>query len=159
MTVREKDHGAEALIRRMGHKAVLRVGVIGSEAAAKKDVRAAGSSIISTDETVASVASAHEFGLGVPKRSFIAGYVDESEERIKARLRASAEKVLKGADLKTEIGLLGAEIQGGIQERISSGIAPPLSDARREQKGSSVPLIDTGQLRSSVTWDAEVRRG
>ena len=156
MTIREKDHGSEELIRRMGQRALLKVGVMGSEAAAKKNVRLSDGSVVSTGETVADIATYHELGLGVPKRSFIADCVDEDEESIKNRLRESARKVLEGGSLKLEISLLGAEIQGAIQERIANGIAPELADATIDRKGSSVPLVDTGQLKSSVTWDAEI---
>ena len=52
--------------------------------------------------------------------------------------------------------LLGQKYVGQIQARISAGIPPPLAESTIARKGSSVPLIDTGQLRSAVTY--EVRR-
>ena len=36
-----------------------------------------------------------------------------------------------------------------------AGIAPPLKPATIARKGSSTPLINTGQLRSAITWRVE----
>jgi hypothetical protein len=61
---------------------------MGSEAAEKKT---GGSGL-----TVAQVASYHEFGLGVPRRSFIRDYVDQDAEQIRQRLRKVAKDVGEG---------------------------------------------------------------
>jgi hypothetical protein len=39
-----------------------------------------------------------------------------------------------------------------VQMRISQGIPPALAQATVDRKKSSVPLVDTGQLRSAITW-------
>jgi hypothetical protein len=52
---------------------------------------------------------------------------------------------------------------GVIKQRIANGIAPPNSPYTIARKGSSKPLIDTGQLRNSITYQVEIggamRRG
>jgi len=148
VTVRERDRGADALMRRMRQQANVRVGVMGQEASAG---HAGGL-------TVVDVASFHEFGLGHnPPRSFIAGYVDENKATIEKRIRKAAELIAKGADVKQTLDRFGLLLVGEIQERMVS-LPPPLKPETIRRKGSSATLIDTGQLRSSVTHETRVER-
>lgn len=154
MTVRDRDRGAAALVRKSGKRARVKVGVIGQEAAKRKR-QPAGSGTVVSDETVIDIATKHEFGIGVPQRSFIAGYADESESINKRRLRNVMMQVIKGMPMDVALETFGLVIVGEMQERISNRIPPPLSQARIKVKGSDVPLIDTGQLRSSITHRVE----
>jgi hypothetical protein len=146
MTVTDKDRGAKELLRRLAKRTTVRVGVIGSEAAKEHGEGA----------TNVDVATFHEFGLGVPRRSFIADYVDENNTDIAEKIRKTGKLIIK-RELTPEqaFGRLGLYIQGEIQQRIADGIAPPLSEMTIERKGSSTPLIDTGQLRSSITYEVD----
>lgn len=105
----------------------------------------------------AGVGSVHEFGLGnVPERSFIRTTIDGKARQIHAMARRAAHGVLdRRATLKQGLELLGAFVKGEIQKRMARGIPPPLKPATIARKGSSKPLIDTGQLRASI--DYEVR--
>jgi hypothetical protein len=111
-----------------------------------------------SDLTVLDVAIIHEFGAPdadppIPERSFVRAYVDENHDQIRAWLRAGVARVFAGAiTVRQAFETLGAQVAAGIQARIAAGIDPPLADSTVERKGSSVPLIDTGQLRSSVTY-------
>jgi hypothetical protein len=123
---------------------------MGSEAAEKKT---GGSGL-----TVAQVASYHEFGLGVPRRSFIRDYVDQNAEQIRQRLRKVAKDVGEGRlTLQVSMARFGEFVKDGIQSRIEAGIDPELSEATVKQRGPGVPLDNTGQLKSSI--DYEVERG
>jgi hypothetical protein len=51
--------------------------------------------------------------------------------------------------------ILGQRAVGQIQERIASGIAPANAPSTVAKKGSSTPLIDTGVLRSSITYQVK----
>jgi hypothetical protein len=111
-------------------------------------------------DTVADIAAKHEFGLGVPRRSFIADWVDESLEAANRRLKKSAALVFREKmPLKQAYGLFGMWAVGEIQRRIKSRIPPPLSPVTIRRKRSSVPLIDTGQLWSSITYLVRVISG
>jgi len=155
MAVRVQDRGANDLLKRMraaqrGMK--VKVGVIGSEAAAPKT----GASL-----TVADVASFHEFGLGVPPRSWLREYVDENDAEIRRRLRKIAESVLRRKqDVRVGLNQLGGLLVGEIQARMASGPGwKELSEAYVKRRGLSdrtARLIGASeQLRSSITYVVE----
>lgn len=111
--------------------------------------------------SVLEVGTFHEFGLGVPRRSFIRDWYEENQEPSAKRLEVCSELVVSGK--KTAVGaaeLLGLWAQGSIQARIAAGPSdwPPLAASTIKRKGSSKALIDTGQLRSSITFAVETLR-
>jgi len=106
-------------------------------------------------QSVAEIAERNEFGLGPPARPFIGGWVEENEDRIEANLEKVGELICNGQDAATSLERLGLLYVGQIQARISSGIAPPNAPATIARKGSSTPLVDTGQLRSSIRSKVE----
>ncbi len=106
--------------------------------------------------TVLDLATIHEFGAPashIPQRSFVRAYVDENREQIRAWQRGLLTTIFAGRiTAQQALNQLGAKVAAGIQTRIAAGIAPPNAQSTIDRKGSSTPLIDTGQLRSSVTW-------
>jgi hypothetical protein len=119
--------------------------------------------------TVAELAAIHEFGLGnVPERSFIRSFFDGHEKEISAMfLRLMKAEMLRAIRTGKPIAdnakrkileKIGLWMVREIQMRIANGdITPPLDSKTVERKGSSTPLIDTGQLRSSITHETELR--
>lgn len=148
-TVTSKDNGANAIVKAMLRAALgaeLRVGILEDKGSA----RAEGDDKL----TVADVATFNEFGLGVPERSFIRAWYDEQLEPNKAAFRALQAQVVRGAMTQERMfQLLGLKFQAEIQKRISDGIAPANAPSTIAQKGSSKPLIHTGQLRASITYE------
>lgn len=141
-----KDRGLRDLLKRLKkQKWELTVGVHGPEGS----VPAEGD----TDLTVLDVATINEFGIGVPERSFIRDWADQNESSNNDKLIKIAFAVYKGK-FTIEIGLnrLGLLFVGDIQRRISGGIPPPNAPATIAKKQSSTPLINFGQLRSSITY-------
>ncbi len=51
------------------------------------------------------------------------------------------------------LGIIGESVTSMIKARIAAGIAPPDSPSTIKRKGSSTPLVDTGQLKGSVAWE------
>jgi hypothetical protein len=150
-SVADKDKGLKAAIERYGKAAfgaTLQVGINEAEG----DQTHEGS-----DLTIAEIGEVHEFGLGVPRRSFIADWSDEREEEHRAQIRKIARAVCSGKLPSWEMGLarLGVLYVAEIQKRISDGIEPPLAQVTIDRKGSSTPLIDHGILRSSITFTIE----
>jgi hypothetical protein len=148
VTIRDRDRGAKALLKKIRRSARVKVGIIGAAASADHD-----------GVTNVEVGSFHEFGLGVPRRSFIADYVDQNVGDIESHIRKAAKRVVKGkSTIDQALELLGIYIQGEIQQRMAAGIPPPLKQTTIDRKGSSTPLIDTGQLRSAITYEVERQR-
>lgn len=100
--------------------------------------------------TVGDVATFHEFGLGVPERSFIRSWADENQDKVKAFIKEQKAKGTSDDQTLERVGLLAV---GGIQEKIASNIPPPLAASTIARKGSSTALIDTGQLRASISYE------
>lgn len=142
VNVRVVDRGAAALVGRLraGAKAV-EVGVIGADAAKEE-----GDGV-----TVADVARWAELGIGQPQRRWLGGWIDLNRAALEERVRIESRAVLEGTRTKEQaLARLGLWIQGGIQQRIANGIDPPNAESTIARKGSSTPLIDKGQLRSSI---------
>lgn len=149
MTVRTRDNGAKKLLKLAegrGNPSV-DVGVLGAEAGREQPAEEGQEPI-----TVGQVAEWAEYGLGQPERSWLRAWIEEHQAEIAAMMRAELGTVMAGAQsLEQAHARLGAWIVGQIQLRIAAGIAPPNAESTIERKGSSTPLIDKGQLRSSIT--------
>ena len=146
-----KDRGADELLRRAhkGGNQTVRVGILADQ---PKKEHGGGVGKLSLVE----VAALHEFGApgaGIPQRSFVRAAVDEHRSDIHALQERLAGQILRGEiDEKAALERLGAFVAGLMQRRIAAGIAPALNPETVARKGSSTPLVDTGQLRSSITW-------
>lgn len=117
--------------------------------------------------TIAEVAAFHEFGVppfqlrsgavhpGIPQRSFIRAWFDESQDFIRETLRSQMTQVVAGKlTAEKAMARIALAFEGSVKQRIARGIAPPLSRVTIERKGSSKPLIDKGQLRAAVRGKA-----
>lgn len=150
--VSDKDNGYNALMQRFKELETaswqISIGVHESEGKIKHD------GTVDADLTVVDVATFHEFGLGNnPRRSFIGDYFDQNEDQIKKWSSKAVQDFIAGKKTREQaLNYVGSMIVGGIQARIAAGINPPLSNETIQRKGSSVPLIDTGQLRTSITY-------
>lgn len=146
-TVKDRDRGYAALMKRIRAaqgKPIVTVGIHEAEG---------GASHGEDDLSVAELGEIHEYGLGVPERSFIRAWADENQQEHEGQLRKIGEAVVKGTVPSIEQGLerFGLLAVGQIQQRIADGIEPELAASTIAAKGSSTPLVDTGVLRSSIT--------
>lgn len=105
--------------------------------------------------TIGEIAEIHEFGLGnCPRRSFLADWADGQRSQIDRVIIKGAQALARGS-ISEPVQFLeqvGAWAVGSIKRRMASNIPPPLAPTTIQRKGSSVALIDTGQLRSSITY-------
>lgn len=149
-TVSDVDKGYAALVRKIGglDRLAILVGIFEREGSAPHDDDAL---------TILEVASMHEFGTDtIPQRSFLRAWFDEHLERAREALRRLLVQALEGKITPEQaVERFGLWVKGEIQKRIAQGIPPPLAESTIEKKGSSVPLVDTGQLRSSITFKVE----
>lgn len=148
--IRVKDNGARRLVTNLRvakrDRRVLDVGIIGEEAGELDEG--------GTDKTVGEIAAIHEFGLGVIPRPFLRGYVDANRPKIDARIREEAIGMVRFGRSKVQAyERLGVWLQGQIQEWLGNpgNSLEPNAPSTIIKKGSAMPLIDTGQLRSSIT--------
>lgn len=147
----DKDKGAKALLKRLKLKGEIRVGILSGKGAEDESKTTKGKQVID-------VAMYNEFGQGVPERSFIRAWFDEYKSQNEAELRKAITAITEGRiESKQAFELLGQKFVGSVQTRMSNGISPANSPVTIELKHSSVPLIDTGQLRSSVSYVVEVK--
>lgn len=103
--------------------------------------------------SVIMVGAVHEFGSpskGIPQRSFLRATVEAGRSEYRQLFRKLSEKIVDGKMTKKEaLGIIGLTVQGDVQERITDGIDPEL----KSREGT--PLIDTGHLRQSITFEVE----
>ena len=102
---------------------------------------------------IATNAAMHEFGIGVPERSFIRAPLAANVDKYKKAMEWFAGRV-GGGKLTNDQALaqLGHMAVGDIQTAIERGISPANAISTIKKKGSSTPLIDTGRLRQSITF-------
>ena len=106
--------------------------------------------------TVAQIAVVHEYGCpehNIPQRSFIR---DTHDLNLQGNLKLvqQLEKRVLASELTQHQALthLGEVASKQMVSRINQGIGPALKPATIKHKGSSKPLIDTGQLKGSITF-------
>ena len=134
----------EARIREMGKKKVV-VGV----PAATDGVRGDGLSN-------ATIAAAHEFGVPghIPERSFLRTTLDENKkDATRVLVRELKADISQGDFSGRAFAIVGEKLSGEVKRKIQSGIEPALDPETVKRKGSSKPLIDTGNLLQSITYE------
>jgi phage gpG-like protein len=126
---------------------ITRVGILGSEAS-KPHAK--------TKKTNAEIGAIHELGLvaGIPQRSFLKMPL---ETKLFSKIEAEKENyynALKSGKLKKWFQAVGMWAEEIIDQAFTSsgfGSWAKNSPVTIKRKGSAMPLIDTGQLRNSIT--------
>lgn len=117
------------------------------------------------DLTIVELATIHEYGApeaNIPERSFLRKtFTDDRGRADLAKFQAEqAKQVIAGKlGARTALKRIGAWGAAKVRERIRAHIDPPLKPATIKRKGSSTPLVDTGHLQSSVSWELEEEGG
>lgn len=153
--IKDIDKGYKALLERLKKASVgikLTVGIHEAEGGQAAEG--------AKDSSLIEVAAYNEFGgpgNNPPRRSFIADWADENADQHRVMINRSARAVVAGKlpDMRTALDRLGLRFVGEVQQRIRSGIGPPNAPSTVKAKGSSTPLIDSGQLWSSITHHVE----
>lgn len=107
--------------------------------------------------SVAMIAAVHEFGSpsqGIPERPVYRVFVKKNRAKYVRLNRINLVKMLRGQmTAEQALGQLGEMAKGDVQTEIRSGVFEPLKEATKKRKGSSKPLIDTGQYIQSIAWE------
>ncbi|MCX8659862.1 hypothetical protein J3T98_02690 [Gilliamella sp. B2772] len=124
----------------------------------------------STDITNAELGVIHEFGVpekGIPERSFMRSTASEETDNLGRLAKIQIAECLKG-EISTHdaFATVGAYLQGKIVEKITDGefqpntpetlkrkLTPVKNKKKKRAKDADKPLIDTGQLRASITYE------
>jgi len=106
-------------------------------------------------QTIAEVGTYQEYGLGVPRRSFLRMPFKVKEKEIKKVLKIGYKSVLKGSDTIVTLNKIGIVVQNIVKDAFKTsgyGTWKPLKKSTIKEKKSSKILIDTGRLVQSVTF-------
>ncbi len=106
--------------------------------------------------TIAEIATIHELGLGVPRRSFLRSWFEENQSTILAQIRAAGRLAFKRrTPIDAQAKILGEQFVRQVQGRIAGGVPPPNALSTIDRKGSATPLVDTETLMQAIS--AEVK--
>lgn len=149
--VEDRDLGLTKIIRETGKLdgAVLEVGIAAEE----------GSHDGGGNLTVAQVGLWMEVGTStIPARPWLSTAIDDNQTRINALIKVTTEAALDGKDLERRMKLDGERVLTMVQSKIRKGDPDwkPLHPRTIAKKGSTKPLIDTGQLIQSQTYKATI---
>lgn len=108
-------------------------------------------------------ASGGGWGGPIPERPFMRNSMRANRGKYQDGLKASASKIIRAAgngenaaDAKRQaLQKLGVMGQGDIKKEITALASPPNSPVTVALKGSSKPLIDSGEMRAATTWKIE----
>ncbi len=144
-----KLQGILASVKKMD-KAYVKVGVLASKGGDAKHA--------DTDLTMVELMAVHEFGSvdgRIPDRAPIRLTFETTEEEFKPFIANLAKQVVtNGMPVEKALALLGQKGAAEVKKTITqSDLPPPLSPVTIARKGSDRPLVDTGQLVNSVTYE------
>jgi hypothetical protein len=116
--------------------------------------------------TVLQVAQWMEFGTDdTVARPFVRGYADKYGKKVREIMGEAAKAALTRRNVdaaKRILQMVGAIATGGTQMFITNqgeGTYLPNAGSTIAEKGSDTPLVDTGQLRSSITFVVRWKAG
>src|SRR5690554_1715942 len=136
---------------KLAAKGSVKVGVIESKSSG---------AIYDGGQTVTEIAASHEYGIGVPQRSFLrtpflvkkkelTAFIEKQFDRV-AIGKATAENALE------RIGIYATNLSKAAFRNKGYGQWQDIEDATKAAKGSSQILIDTGTLRNAITYEVDV---
>ena len=92
----------------------------------------------------------------IPERSFLRTGHDKNAKRIIEQTERALSQVLAGKmSIDDMLDLYGQQMATAIKTYMRDLKTPPNHPHTIEQKGSSNPLIDTGNMLESITWKKE----
>lgn len=102
------------------------------------------------------IAIYNHFGTrNIPSRPFISDCFDKNQGQIAEAKKRIVYRVMDGMSASAGLSQLGQWYQDVLKGHIRNGGWVPNAPATIKRKGSSKPLIDTGQLVNSVRWKIE----
>ncbi len=135
-----------------GGKAVVKVGFPSGQASADNVSKA-----VWNEFGTRGGASGGGWGGPIPERPFMRNSVRGNKGKYKTAMKVSAKAILNGTgSVAGDLQKLGILAQGDMQEELTSLSSPPNSPVTIALKGSSKPLVDTGEMRQAITFKVEL---
>ena len=107
----------------------------------------------------ATIAAVHELGgpsRGIPARPFLIPTMQNNAEKYTNLMAQGFRNALqdkeKAAEVYEKIGLVASS---DVKDYIASGQFVPLKQSTIDRKGSSKPLISTGEMRNSISYEVK----
>jgi phage gpG-like protein len=159
----DRDRGWKKAIIESAKKGYVEVGI-----RAEKSTRRPDPDFGDMGMTNVWLAAIHEFGttiitsggktIKIPQRSFIRATIDSELNTYRKIAKNLSRRIFEAKmTVESALKLLGLKVSSDMRSKIESGIPPILSSVTVIRKGSSKQLIDTGQLKQSIT--SKVRMG
>jgi hypothetical protein len=103
------------------------------------------------------VGSVHEFGSparGIPERPFLRTAIRENKSDYNRLNKINFVKMIKGdVTANQALQMLGVMAVAHVKKKIRTGPFAPLKPSTIAAKGSSTPLIDSGQMVQNITYE------
>lgn len=156
MSVRDIDHGWRRIVKevRKMDNAHVKVGFPIDKHAkvTSKSMKKVGGPLVMLEIIV--IAAVHEFGApkkNIPERSFMRTAFDENIPEIEAIKSREYDRIITGkSGIYRSLDKIGVWFTAKVKKKIKDIKIPPLKPATVKRKGSSNPLIDSGQMIQSV---------
>lgn len=108
------------------------------------------------DSKNATKAAINEYGTSkIPQRPFMRTAVSRHGKSWGEKSAKSVQSVIKGMPISQVTELVGMQMKSDISSTLTNGPWTPNSVVTIAKKGSSRPLIDTGELRASINYKVE----
>jgi len=144
--VRVDLSGLDKMIKGLKSPWFVDIGILGAKGSTEQD-----------GITLAGIGAVQEFGSidgRVPERSFIRMPLETGQKQIEEQVSPTMQKDMAEGNIKHIFQNIGIAGEARIQEAFETGGFgewAPNAPSTIEKKGSDSPLIDTGNLRKSVT--------
>ena len=124
-----------------------------------KDITRLDGTVVSAgvmDSKNATKAAINEYGTSkIPQRPFMRTAVSRHGKSWGEKSAKAVQSVMKGMPISQATELVGMQMKADISSTLTNGPWTPNSPVTIAKKGSSRPLIDTGELRASITYKVE----
>lgn len=92
----------------------------------------------------------------IPERAFLRNGYDNSREQVVKHTESILGNVIEGtADSEDLLKMVGLLLSSGIKDYAVSQEGPPNHPFTTKRKGSSNPLVDTGNMIGSITYEVK----
>ena len=124
-----------------------------------KDITSLDGTVVSAgvmDSKNATKAAINEYGTSkIPQRPFMRTATNRYGKSWGSKAVKAVQSVMKGMPISQGTELIGMQMKSDISSTLTNGPWTPNAPSTIAKKGSSRPLIDTGELRASINYKVE----